>query len=246
MKLGLVGYGRMGREIETIAVSRGHEIGARFDIEGPRVEVSSLSGLDVLVDFSVADAVLSTLKTAASCGIPVVEGTTGWGAELGEAFEIERLTMVHSPNFSPGVYVLMQLVRSAARQLGRIQGYDCHVHEWHHTGKVDSPSGTAKKLGDILVAELPMKDKTLYDTCNRRIEPGELQVTSTRVGRVPGTHIVGFDSAFDTIELKHQAHGREGFALGAVLAAEWIVAKKGIFTMEDFMADYQAEEGREQ
>jgi 4-hydroxy-tetrahydrodipicolinate reductase len=246
MKLGLVGYGRMGREIETIAVSRGHEIGVRFDIEGPRVETSSLSGVEVLVDFSVPGAVLSTLKAAASCRIPVVEGTTGWGEDLGEACEIKGLTMVHSPNFSPGVYVFMQLVRSAARQLGCIRGYDCHVHEWHHTGKLDSPSGTAKKLGDILVAELPAKDKTLYDTCNRRIEPGELQVTSTRVGRVPGTHIVGFDSTFDTIELKHQAHGREGFALGAVLAAEWIVAKEGIFTMEDFMADYQAEEGREQ
>ena len=244
MKLGLFGYGRMGREIETIAVSRGHEIGACFCLEDPLAETSSLSELEVLVDFSAPDAVLPTLETAASAGIPVVEGTTGWGDYLAQVREIPGLTMVYSPNFSPGVYVFMQLVRSAARQLSCIEGYDCYVNEWHHTGKLDSPSGTAKKLGEILLEELPTKEKTLYDTCNRRIEPGELQVTSSRVGRVPGTHEVGFDSAFDMIELRHQAHGREGFALGAVLAAEWIVDKKGIFTMEDFMANYHAEGGR--
>ena len=244
MKLGLTGYGRMGREVETLAVSRGHEIKACFSLEDPLTDTSSLSEVEVLIDFSAPDAVLSTLKTAASRGVPVVEGTTGWGDYLGQACEIPGLTMVYSPNFSPGVYVFMQLVRSAARQLSCIQGYDCHVNEWHHTGKLDSPSGTARKLGEILVEELPNKEKTVYDTCDRRIEPGELQVTSTRVGRVPGTHVVGFDSAFDMIELKHQAHGREGFALGAVLAAEWIVAKEGIFTMEEFMADYQAEGGR--
>ena len=244
MKIGLLGYGRMGREIETIAVSRGHEIGACFSLEDPLPGTSSLSEIEVLIDFSAPDAVLPTLKSAASSGIPVVEGTTGWGDYLAQACEIPGLTMVYSPNFSPGVYVFMQLVRSAARQVSCIQGYDCHVNEWHHTGKLDSPSGTAKKLGEILLEELPNKEKTVYGTCDRRIEPGELQVTSTRVGRVPGTHEVGFDSAFDVIELRHRAHGRDGFALGAVLAAEWIVAKKGIFTMEDFMVDYQAEGGK--
>jgi len=244
MKLGLFGYGRMGREIETIAVSRGHEIGACFCLEDPLTEASSFSEVEVLIDFSAPDAVLPTLEVAASLGIPVVEGTTGWGDYFSQVRQIPELTMVYSPNFSPGVYVFMQLVRSAARQLGCVQGYDCYVNECHHTGKLDSPSGTAKKLGEILLEELPTKEKTLYDTCNRRIEPGELQVTSSRVGRVPGTHEVGFDSAFDMIELRHQAHGREGFALGAVLAAEWIVEKRGIFTMEDFMADYQAEGGK--
>lgn len=244
MKLGIVGYGRMGQEIETLAVSRNHEVRACFDVDDPLRPTTSLSEIDVLIDFSVPSAVLPTLETAAASGVPVVEGTTGWGDQLAQVLKIPGLTMVCSPNFSPGVYIFMQLARVAARHLGKIQGYDCFVHEWHHTGKLDSPSGTAKKLGEILLGELSTKEKTLYDTCDRKIEPGELQVTSTRVGRIPGTHMVGFDSAFDMIELKHQAHGREGFALGAVLAAEWIVAKNGIFTMDDFMADYQAEKER--
>lgn len=244
MNVGLVGYGRMGREIEVLARSRGHAIEAYFDIEEPLIKGSSLTGIDVLIDFSVPGAVLETLQAAASAAVPVIEGTTGWSDLLRKACAIPGLTMVHSPNFSPGVYVFMQLVRDAAKQLGRLQGYDCYVHEWHHAGKLDSPSGTAKKLGEILLEELPSKVKTLYDTCDRRIEPGELQVTSTRAGRIPGTHLVGFDSAFDTIELKHQAHGRQGFALGAILAAEWILGRQGVFTMDDFMADYRA--GKEQ
>ena len=235
MKIAILGYGRMGHEIEKIAKERGHEIAAVFDIDKPFDENADLNGARVIIDFTLQEAVEKNLRTAAARGIPVVEGTTGWLEKLDDVRKIDNLTMVYSPNFSVGVYMFSQIVRYAAQLLGRLDMYDCYVHEWHHSGKADSPSGTAKKLADILLAELPNKEYAFYETSHQRIEPRALHVTSTRVGRFPGTHEIGFDSPADFIQLRHQAHGRSGFAYGAVRAAEWIVDKKGIFTMDDFI-----------
>jgi 4-hydroxy-tetrahydrodipicolinate reductase len=229
----------MGQEVERLALARGHKVTARFDIKNPLDKASRLEAPEVLVEFSVPDAVLPNLRWAAARRIPVIEGTTGWYADLAEARAIPGLTMVYSPNFSPGVFVFMELVRTAARQLSSVEGYDSYVNEWHHSGKLDSPSGTARKLGEILVEELPDKERALYDICNRRIESDEIHIGSIRAGRIPGTHEVGFDSAFDMIELRHTAHGREGFALGSILAAEWILGKEGVFTMEEFMLGFR-------
>lgn len=234
MNIAILGYGRMGKEIERMAQSRGHSISDLFDIDKPFSVDSKLSA-DVIIDFTLPDAVLDNLKTAAYFGIPIVEGTTGWLDKMEEAGRIDNLTMIFSPNFSLGVYLFNRIVRQAARLIGEVGGYDCYLHEWHHTGKVDSPSGTAKKLAEILLEELPQKEKALFETCQNRIDPKTLHVTSSRVGRIPGTHEIGFDSDADMITLRHTAHGRLGFAGGAVRAAEWIVGKKGLFTMDDFM-----------
>jgi len=183
------------------------------------------------------------LRVAAKNTVPVVEGTTGWYDRFDEVRAIEGLTMIYSPNFSIGVYQFTQLVRRAARHLGPLECYDTYVHEWHHSGKADSPSGTAARLAEVLVEELPNKDSSMHESCHRQIEPSELHVTSTRVGRMPGTHEVGFDSEYDQIQLRHVALGRTGFAYGSLKAAEWIVDRQGIYTMDDWMNSSQGAKG---
>ncbi|MBN1561544.1 4-hydroxy-tetrahydrodipicolinate reductase [candidate division KSB1 bacterium] len=235
MKLAILGYGRMGNEVERQARARGHDISAIFDINDDFSPCSNLHGAQAIISFVVADAVLENVKTAAQLGVPVVEGTTGWYDQLPLLRQIKNVSIIYSPNFSIGVYMFSKLAGYAARLLAPMSEYDCYVHEWHHAGKADSPSGTAKKLAGILLENLPNKDKVFYETSHGVIDPRALHVTSTRVGRMPGTHAIGFDSEADEILLKHVAHGRDGFASGAVRAAEWIAGKSGIFTMDDFM-----------
>lgn len=237
MKYAILGYGRMGKEVERQAQMRGHEISAVFDINDNFSVDSELNRAQAIISFVLADSVLRNIKTAAQLGVPIVEGSTGWYDQLDQLKQIENVSVIYSPNFSIGVYQFTKLAAYAAQLMGQLSDYDCFVHEFHHTGKADSPSGTAKKLAEVLLENLPNKDTALYDTSHGVIDPKALHVTSTRVGRVPGTHEIGFDSQADEIVLKHVAHGREGFAGGAVRAAEWIVGKTGIFTMDDFMND---------
>jgi 4-hydroxy-tetrahydrodipicolinate reductase len=235
MKIAVLGSGRMGREVEIAAAKRGHNISAVFDIDNPLTASSDLNGAEVLIDFTLAPAVIENLKNAAKLGVPVVEGTTGWDNQLEVLKTIDNLTVIYSPNFSIGVYQFTRLIEAAAKLFGPLEEYDCYLHEWHHTGKADSPSGTAKKLASLLLEHLPGKTEALYETSFARIAPHQLHVTSTRVGAIPGTHEVGFESVGDSIQLKHRAHGREGFAQGAVRAAEWIIGRRGVYTMDDFM-----------
>ncbi len=237
MKIAILGYGRMGQEVERQANLRGHEVSAIFDIDDHFSASSELNGAQVVVSFVLADAVIDNVQAAAQLGAPIVEGTTGWYNRLELLKSIDNVSIIYSPNFSIGVYQFTKLAEYAAKLFGPLGDYDCYLHEFHHTGKADSPSGTAKKLADVLLRNLPAKDRALYETSHGVIDPGALHVTSTRVGRVPGVHEIGFDSPADEIVLRHVAHGREGFAAGAVRAAEWIVGKKGIFTMDDFMND---------
>ena len=236
MNIALVGYGRMGEELEKLAPQSNHNITAIFDIDNPLKPDSDIAGADVMIDFTLKDAVMNNLKIAAQMGVPIVEGTTGWTDQFEQVYDIENLTMIFSPNYSIGVYQFTKLVETAAKLYGMFEDYDCYLHEWHHTGKADSPSGTANKLAHILLENLPQKDKILTETSHSQIDPSALHVTSTRVGKVPGTHQVGFESPYDSIQLTHQIRGRECLAFGALKAAEWIVGKKGIFTMDDFMS----------
>lgn len=236
MRIGLIGYGRMGREIQKIAETRGHRVVAVFDEDSRLKAASDLKGAEVLIDFSLPEAVVDNLKTSAEHGVPVVEGTTGWYDRLGEVRAIRGLSLLYSANFSTGVYLFMALVREAGKLLGKTGDYDCSVHEWHHRGKVDSPSGTARRLAEILLETLPEKTSARYDIPNQRIAPHELHVTASRIGRVPGTHEVNFDSLADSIQVRHTAHGRDGFALGAVKGGEWLLGRRGVFSMDDFMA----------
>jgi len=237
MKFAILGYGRMGKEVERQAQRRGHEISAIFDIQDNFSSNADLNGAQVIISFVLAEAVLDNMTAAAQLGVPIVEGTTGWYDQLDQLKLIKNLSIIYSPNFSIGVYQFTKLVEYAAKLMGSLSEYDCYLHEFHHTGKADSPSGTAKKLANVLLQNLPNKEKALFDASHGVIDPKALHVTSTRVGRVPGTHEIGFDSPADEIVLKHIAHGREGLADGAVQAAEWIVGKSGIFTMDDFMRD---------
>ncbi|MBN1464574.1 4-hydroxy-tetrahydrodipicolinate reductase [candidate division KSB1 bacterium] len=235
MKLAILGYGRMGQEVERQARARGHDISAIFDVHDNFCSRSNLRDAQVIISFVVADAVLANIKTAAQLGVPIVEGTTGWYDQLAHLRQIDKISIIYSPNFSIGVYLFSKLTEYAARLMAPMSEYDCYVHEFHHAGKADSPSGTAKNLARILLENWPGKEKAFYETCHGVIDPHALHVTSTRVGRMPGMHAIGFDSEADEILLEHRAHGRTGFASGAVRAAEWIAGKSGIFTMDDFM-----------
>ncbi|NOY77830.1 MAG: 4-hydroxy-tetrahydrodipicolinate reductase [Calditrichaeota bacterium] len=237
MNIALLGYGKMGQAVEHLARQDGHTISAIFDLRNPLTPHSDLQNTDVLIDFSAADAVLAHLKLAADFNIPIVEGTTGWYSELGNIHEIKGLTLLYSPNFSLGVFAFSKIAELAAQLFNKIGGYDAYIHEWHHSGKADSPSGTAKKLAEGLLAHLDTKTQIQTETSHGKIEPDALHVTSTRAGAIAGTHEIGFSSPYDWITLRHQAVSREGFAGGALRAARWLVNRTGIFTMDDLMND---------
>ncbi len=237
MNLALLGHGKMGCAVENLAQHYGHRVAAIFDQQNPLTAHSALQRIDVFIDFSTADSVPNHLKLAAALGIPIVEGTTGWFSELETIHTIKGLTLLYSPNFSFGVFVFSKMADFAARLFNAIGGYDAYIHEWHHSGKADSPSGTAKKLADILLGNLDSKTQIQTETSHGKIEPNALHVTSTRAGAISGTHEIGFSSSSDWITLRHQALNREGFAQGAIRAAEWLVHRTGIFTMDDFMND---------
>lgn len=235
MNIAIYGYGRMGHIVEETAISRGHSISGIFDVDRPLEGPEQLQGSEAVISFSLPQAVFQVLETAAAAGVPVVEGTTGWYEGLERARKIPGLRMVYSPNFSIGVFHFTEIVREAALRLGGIEGYDSYVQEFHHSGKADSPSGTARHLGEVILESVPGKNKIRDEACHERINSEELHITSTRAGRFPGTHEVGFDSDVDLVQVRHTAHGRGGFALGAVLAAEWIAGRQGIYTMKEFM-----------
>ena len=220
MKLAIVGYGKMGKLIEQLAPEYGCTIHARIDVGG---DFQQVNGADVAVEFSVPEAVAGNVETLASLGIPVVVGTTGWLTHMDRvraAVERNGTGLVWSPNFSIGVNVFSRLVREAARLLANEPQYGAWAWEIHHHTKKDAPSGTLLKL----VEEMKAGGYT------RAID-----TSSNRAGAHPGTHEIGFDSAADTITLKHSARSREGFARGALKAAQWIVGKKGVFEFSEIL-----------
>ncbi len=243
MNIALVGYGRMGRAVESEARAAGHQVVARFDPEredgGAASLADALSGADVAVDFSVAEQVAATAAAAGDAGVALVVGTTGWGPETLDALvaAATRVGIVHAPNFSEGVHVFLRLVREAGRLVDAVAGYDVHVHEVHHRHKRDHPSGTARRIADILVDGLAAKRRWRPGPPDGVADPETLYVTSVRSGEVPGIHAVGIEGAHDRIELRHEAGGREGFARGAVRAAEWVRGRLGLFTFEQVMDD---------
>ena len=197
--------------------------------------------LVVVIDFSVPDAVVKNVRRVSGFGKNIVVGTTGWYNSLNEVQGIVKKSgtgCIYSPNFSLGVNLFSRIVDESSKLVNKISDYDVFVYEGHHNQKIDSPSGTAIALGDIILKNIERKKKLVFDKIDRKILPEELHVASFRAGYIPGTHVVGFDSEADTIELKHTARSRAGFALGALLAAQWIKNKKGFYTMQDFMTDF--------
>lgn len=233
MKIVLVGYGKMGKTIERIALERGHEIVGRIDIDNHH-ELESVSA-DAAIEFSHPDAAFNNVKKCIEKNIPVVCGTTGW---LGRKPEIDELTkqlngsFFYASNYSLGVNIFFKLNEHLAKMMNSIEGYNISLEEIHHTEKKDAPSGTA-----ITLAEGILKNNSRMSTwVNREAEnPKELPIKSLRIGLVPGTHSIKYSSISDDLEIKHTAHTRDGFAKGAVMVAEWIKDKKGVLNMDNFL-----------
>jgi 4-hydroxy-tetrahydrodipicolinate reductase len=242
MNLALVGYGKMGREVERIAKEKGLHVVKVFDIDnnvdGAGLTKESLKGVDVCIDFSSPESVLENIKAVAACGKNVVVGTTGWYDRMEEVKRLvkeKKIGLLYASNFSLGMNLFTQMVTDAARAFERYHDYDVAISETHHRGKADSPSGTALSLGSAILQHFRRKSELATGTLHGPIKPNQLQITATRVGAVTGRHTVTFDSEADCIELVHTAKNRTGFALGAVIAAEWLKGKKGLFTMRDVL-----------
>jgi 4-hydroxy-tetrahydrodipicolinate reductase len=240
MNIALIGYGRMGKEVEAVAQERGVKVQKIFteknNIGSLALTPEALREVDVCIDFSTPGVVLDNIKAVASCGKNIVVGTTGWYDRLDDVKKLvkeKKIGFLYSSNFSLGVNLFYQIVTDAARLLGKYPEYDVAINEVHHNKKADSPSGTALSLGLLVLQHHRRKKELLTETSHTEIAPNQLHVTSTRVGHVTGKHTVVFDSECDSIELVHTAKNRRGFALGALVAAEWLKGKKGFFTMKD-------------
>jgi 4-hydroxy-tetrahydrodipicolinate reductase len=233
MRIALIGYGKMGKEIESAAVAAGDTIVQKFDIDRP-VDVASLSDADVCIEFSTPETVVGNIQVAVKAQKDIVVGTTGWYDRLPEVkTAVVQSGLLYSANFSVGVNMYFRIVAAAAELMRNAPGYDPYVHELHHRQKADSPSGTALRLADILLKRVDRKKSIATQRMDGKIAPDALHVTSTRVGTFNGTHTVGFDSEADLIEITHTARSRKGFALGALKAAHWLRGRKGVFTMDD-------------
>ncbi|PAW93214.1 4-hydroxy-tetrahydrodipicolinate reductase [Mucilaginibacter sp. MD40] len=243
MKIALLGYGKMGKMIEQIALDRKHDIVLKIDRDNlHELTADNLQQADVAIEFSTPSTVLSNIELCFEAGVPIVVGTTGWHNEMGQIKEqcVEHnASMIYGTNFSVGVNIFFHVNRLLARIMNNYPYYEVQVEEIHHTQKLDSPSGTAITIAegiiDSLDAKSQWKNVLVSDSQpdNETVAPGEVLIESLRIENVPGTHTVIYDSEVDTLEFKHTAHNRNGFALGAVLAAEWIKDKKGFHAIEE-------------
>lgn len=236
MNIALIGYGRMGHVIEEIAISRGHTIGIKIDVDNINdLNPEKFEGIDVAIEFSFPEAALKNITACLEMKVPVVSGTTGWLKDIEKAKEICRAnntSFIHSSNFSIGVNLLFHLNKEMAKQMQRYRDYKVSIEEIHHIKKLDAPSGTAIALAEgIREQHLGYKGWCFEKERSDDMIP----LRSVREGTVPGTHIVTWDSEIDTLSLSHEAKNRKGLALGAVIAAEFIHDKNGIFTMNDVL-----------
>ncbi len=243
MKIGLVGYGKMGKAIEEIAIERGHEVLFKSNSVFPLNE-KDINSVDVIIEFTKPDLAVQHINMVIAHDKPIVVGTTGWNEQL---TEVENLisekngSLLYASNFSIGVNLFFELNEKLAKLMSNRSQYTASIDEIHHTQKLDAPSGTAITLANGILEN----NDTYYSwVCEEGKMPhtttGQLGVVAHRIPDVPGTHTVSYNSEIDTLSITHQAHNRKGFALGAVLAAEWLADKKGIFTIKDMLKDIQA------
>ncbi|MDB5130934.1 MAG: 4-hydroxy-tetrahydrodipicolinate reductase [Mucilaginibacter sp.] len=244
MKIALLGYGKMGKIIEKIAIDRKHEIVLKIDLDNQHeLTTENLQKADVAIEFSTPATVLGNIDKCFQAGVPIVVGTTGWYDKLEQVkqqSEHNNNALIYATNFSVGVNIFFHVNKILAKLMNGYPYYDVQVEEIHHTQKLDSPSGTAITIAEGIVENLDSKREWLNvltpdggETPDENVKPDQLLIESFRIDSVPGTHTVLYDSEVDTIELKHTAHNRNGFALGAVLAAEWIQGKKGFHSVND-------------
>lgn len=231
MKIALLGYGKMGKVIERIALERGHEIVLR---KSSSSSYAGLENADVAIDFSVSSSAVANISECLNNGIPIVSGTTGWLEEYSNMValcEQKNGSFIYGSNFSLGVNLFFELNDYLAKMMSKFKNYSVSMEEIHHTQKLDAPSGTAISLAKGIIENTDYTNWTL-DTNPKE---NEISIEALRIENVPGTHSIFYNSEVDTIEIKHTAHSRDGFALGSIIAAEWLVEKKGVFTMKDVL-----------
>lgn len=231
MKIALLGYGKMGKIIERIAMERGHEIVLRKTSES---SYDRLETADAAIEFSIPDAAVANITACLDLGVPVVCGTTGWLDHYDDIVSLCREkngAFLYGSNFSLGVNLFFELNEQLAKMMSKFGQYKVDMEEIHHTQKLDAPSGTAISLANGIIGNSAYEKWTLDDP-----KRNEIHIEAKRVDSVPGTHTVFYRSDVDTIEITHTAHSREGFAFGAVIAAEWLAEKKGVFSMKDVLA----------
>ena len=236
MKIAIIGYGKMGQMIEGIAVERGHEVVLKIHIDNTEEFTKEATrAADVAIEFTAPESAFENVKRCIDFGVPVVSGSTGWNKNLPEAktYCLQKGgAFLHASNFSIGVNIFFQLNKVLAKLMAPHQEYDVSLKEIHHTQKVDSPSGTAVTLAEQVIENLGRKKNWVNKPATGT---EELSIVSERIDPAPGIHHVKYTSEIDDIEIIHTAHSRKGFALGAVLAAEFLSGKKGVFTMDDVL-----------
>ena len=236
MKIAILGYGKMGKAIEKIALNRGHEIVLKIHRKNQdQLHIKNLSQADVVIDFSIPDSAKENILLAIDANTPIISGTTGWLDHYDEVSKYcteKNSAFLYASNFSLGVNLFFELNKNLAKLMKTHQQYQIDMTEIHHTQKLDAPSGTAISLAEQIISENETKNKWTLDATN---SDEQIIIDAQREGNVPGTHVVNYKSEIDSITIKHVAHSREGFAFGAVIAAEWIQNRKGIFSMHDVL-----------
>ncbi|WP_299252201.1 4-hydroxy-tetrahydrodipicolinate reductase [uncultured Lacinutrix sp.] len=230
MKIALLGYGRMGKTIEAIALSRGHEI----VIKTSETVTNDITKADIAIDFSVPSAAFGNISNCINNNIPVISGTTGWLEDYNKIIDLceqKNGAFIYASNFSLGVNIFFELNKTLAKMMSALKDYNVDLEEIHHTQKLDAPSGTAISLAEDIVENHNQFNSWKLDGNEENVLP----ITAKRIENVPGTHNITYTSEVDTIKIEHIAHSRQGFALGAVVAAEWLIGKTGVFTMKDVL-----------
>ena len=231
MNIALLGYGRMGQTIEQIAIKRGHNIVLKVDKDDTDYDITKA---DVAIDFSIPDVAFNNISNCLNNNVPVISGTTGWLDNYDNAValcEEKKGAFIYASNFSLGVNIFFELNKTLAKMMSTLEQYNVSMEEIHHTKKLDAPSGTAITLAEGIINNNPHYDGWMLDEKADK----KLPIVAKRIEDVPGTHTVTYQSEVDTITIDHVAHNRQGFALGAVIASEWIVGKNGVFTMNDVL-----------
>ena len=234
MKVAIIGYGKMGHEIEQVLLQRGHSVALIIDQNNAAdLNAENLADIDVAIEFTTPNTAYSNVRTCIECGTPVVSGTTGWNDRLEELQALCReknSTMIWSSNYSLGVNITFRLNRYLAELMNRFDAYNVDIEEIHHTQKKDAPSGTAISLANDILARVERKERWVNEPTD---DAKAIEITSLREGMVPGTHTVTYTSEDDKIEIKHTLFSRRALALGAVVASEFIAPRKGVFTIDD-------------
>ncbi|HMR16725.1 MAG TPA: 4-hydroxy-tetrahydrodipicolinate reductase [Mariniflexile sp.] len=231
MNIALLGYGKMGKTIEQIALKRGHKIVLTVDKDDEGYDITKA---DVAIDFSIPMVAFQNISNCINNGVPVISGTTGWLEHFDKAVAMcheKQGAFIYASNFSLGVNIFFELNKTLAKMMSALNQYHVSMEEIHHTQKLDAPSGTAISLANGIIANNNNYEAWKLDEAAEKTIP----ITAKRIADVPGTHTVTYQSDVDTISIEHVAHTREGFALGAVIAAEWLVGKTGVFTMNDVL-----------